>query len=98
VWGSDVPAEPPRLEKPQPTEPPGAGEPGKPRSRGPEAKKFKATVEAMRGEIASKSITLEQLGGMLEKELAHQFKVSRDVARKARNHVLAGTGEPPIKE
>ena len=57
--------------------------------RGPEATKFNATVTAMRNHIRQGQLTVAQLEGMLEKDLAANYGVSRDTARKARNTVLS---------
>jgi hypothetical protein len=62
-----------------------------PRKRGRKPKLREATAAKMRSEIDAKSITKEQLGSMLEKELEERYAVSRDTARKARNDVLDST-------
>jgi DNA-binding GntR family transcriptional regulator len=59
------------------------------RRRGRRPTKLTATMEAMRQEILSGSITPIQLGSMLEKNLSQRYGVSRDTARKARNGVLS---------
>jgi hypothetical protein len=64
---------------------------GESRPRGRKPKKRNAVVAQMRKEIASGSMTEEQLNNMLEKELADKYEVSRYTARKARKVVLAET-------
>jgi hypothetical protein len=59
-----------------------------PRRRGPKPTVRETVAIKMRSEIDAKSITKEQLGCMLEKELAGRYAVSRDTARKARNDLL----------
>jgi hypothetical protein len=66
---------------------PGAA--GSARRRGARPKKFEQVRGAMRGDLQQGRLTLAELKNMLEKELAADYGVSRDTARKARNAVLA---------
>ena len=66
---------------------PGAAGPG--RRRGARPQKFEQTKDAMRNDIQQGRLTVAQLENMLEKNLATNYGVSRDTARKARNAVLS---------
>jgi hypothetical protein len=61
---------------------------GSKRPRGPKPKKLEQVMEAMRTDIRQRRQTLAQLRDMREKDLAAEYGVSRDTARKARNAVL----------
>jgi hypothetical protein len=67
-----------------------------PRKRGREPKKRQATVARMRKDIASGSLTAKRLSKMFEKELAAEYGVSRDTARKARKIVESGLSSRQI--
>jgi hypothetical protein len=62
---------------------------GSARRRGPQAKKFERTVEAMRRDIQDQRCSVSELKAMREKCLAGKYEVSRDTARRARNAVLS---------
>jgi hypothetical protein len=62
-----------------------------PRKRGPKPNKREIVAAKMRSEIDAKSITKDELGCMLEKEMVARYAVCRDTARKARNDVLGST-------
>jgi hypothetical protein len=60
--------------------------------RGPRAYKCGAVIEAMKGDIREKRLTLDQLSQMREKQLEGRYgrlADSRDTFRKARKAVLA---------
>jgi hypothetical protein len=59
------------------------------RARGRVPKKRKAIKEEMRAGIRAGKFTTEALEDMLEKEMAHAFRASRDTCRKARNELLS---------
>jgi hypothetical protein len=59
------------------------------RPRGRSPRKLENTKNAMREEIRHSRLTIAQLQGMVEKELASKYGVSRDTARKARKSVLS---------
>ena len=69
-----------------------------PRRRGRRALKFNATVAAMRQDIAAGGLTRANLDGMVEKNLAERYGVSRDTARKARDAVLSEMTEPNSRQ
>jgi hypothetical protein len=57
------------------------------RPRGPKPKKLEQVKQAMTNDIRQGRRTLAQLSEMREKDLAAEYDVSRDTARKARNAV-----------
>ncbi len=57
------------------------------RPRGPKPKKLEQVKEAMRNDIRQGRRTVAELSNMLEKDLAAEYGVSRDTARKARKAV-----------
>jgi DNA-binding GntR family transcriptional regulator len=57
------------------------------RPRGAKPKKLEQVKEAMRKDIRQGRHTLAQLSNMREKDLAAEYRVSRDTARKARKAV-----------
>jgi prophage regulatory protein len=59
------------------------------RRRGRRPIKFEAVKAVMRKAIDEKSLTVESLHNALEKQLAAEYGVSRDTARKARKAVLS---------
>ena len=59
------------------------------RRRGPPPKRLNAAKRAMMEDIQQARLTVEELDGMLEKNLKAEYRVSRDTARKARNEVLS---------
>jgi hypothetical protein len=59
-----------------------------PRKRGRKPEKFDAVVARMRQDLEAGRLTPEALGERREKELAGDYQVSRDTARRARNNVL----------
>jgi hypothetical protein len=85
VEGQEVPVGCGRRSTAGPRKSSAAG-PGRP--RGPRPQKFEQTKEAMRNELQQGRLTVAQLDDMLEKNLATNYNVSRDTARKARNAVL----------
>jgi hypothetical protein len=62
------------------------------RGRGRRPVKLEHTTTEMRKDIEKKQYSLQDLRGMLEKELAARYGVSRDTARKARNAILSENG------
>jgi pyruvate/2-oxoglutarate dehydrogenase complex dihydrolipoamide acyltransferase (E2) component len=66
---------------------PGAAGPR--RRRGARPEKFENAKDAMRNDIHQGRYTVAQLRDMLEKNLATNYRVSRDTARKARNAVMS---------
>jgi hypothetical protein len=68
------------------------------RRRGPRATKLEQTKEKMRCDIRKGRQTATTLSGMLEKNLASSYDVSRDTARKARNAVLSEIDENSIPD
>jgi hypothetical protein len=64
---------------------------GRPRGRRPE--KFERTVAAIRNNLQQRSLTVAILNKMREKELAAEYGVSRDTARKARDAILSELGK-----
>jgi hypothetical protein len=71
----------------------GPGAAGPARRRGARPQKFEQTCAAMRDDLQQGRRTPAELTTMLEKNLAETYGVSRDTARKARNAVLAESGE-----
>jgi hypothetical protein len=59
------------------------------RRRGPRPWQFERIREEMRKDIRQRRRTVTELQNMREKELASQYRVSRDTARKARQAVLS---------
>jgi hypothetical protein len=57
------------------------------RPRGPKPKKLEQVKEAMRNDIRQGRRTVAELSNTLEKDLAAEYDVSRDTARKARKAV-----------
>ena len=70
-------------------EPRKPGAVGSERARGPRPQKFEQTRDAMRNDLQQGRHTEAQLENMLEKNLATNYGVSRDTARKARKAVLS---------
>jgi hypothetical protein len=66
---------------------PGAAGPA--RRRGARPRKFEQARDAMRNDIQHRRHTVAELENMLEKNLAANYGVSRDTARKARRAVLS---------
>jgi hypothetical protein len=66
---------------------------GSARRRGARPKKTEQVKGAMRNDIQQGRLTAAALKNMLEKNLAENYGVSRDTARKARNAVLSEFGE-----
>jgi|GraSoiStandDraft_16_1057320.scaffolds.fasta_scaffold331617_1 hypothetical protein len=66
---------------------------GSARRRGARPKKTEQVKGAMRNDIQQGRLTAAALKNMLEKNLAENYGVSRDTARKARNAVLLEFGE-----
>jgi hypothetical protein len=66
---------------------------GSARRRGARPKKFEQVRDAMRSDMQQGRLTAAALKNMLEKNLAENYGVSRDTARKARNAVLSEFGE-----
>jgi hypothetical protein len=62
---------------------------GPARRRGARPEKFEQAKDAMRNDIQQGRHTAAELEDMLEKNLAMNYGVSRDTARKARNAVLS---------
>jgi hypothetical protein len=63
------------------------------RARGQRAKKLEQVKEAMRNDVRQGRHTLAELQGMLEKNMALTYGVSRDTARKAPNAILSELSE-----
>jgi Bacterial regulatory proteins, gntR family len=61
---------------------------GSKRRRGRRPEKFERAKEAMKNDIRTGPLTVADLNKMLEKDLAAEYGVSRDTARKARKAVL----------
>jgi hypothetical protein len=61
---------------------------GSKRRRGRRPEKFERAKEAMKNDIRTGRLTVADLNKMLEKDLAAEYGVSRDTARKARKAVL----------
>jgi hypothetical protein len=59
------------------------------RRRGRRPEKLLKVMEEMRSDIRQRRRTVRDLNDMLEKELAEEYSVSRDTARKARRNVLS---------
>jgi hypothetical protein len=66
---------------------PASGKPP-PGKRGPKSGKRENTAAALRKDLEDKTLTVNALRAMAEKELADRYRVSRDTARKARYDVL----------
>ena len=66
-----------------------SGAAGPARRRGARPQKFELTKNAMWNDIQQGRLTVVQLRDMLEKNLATNYGVSRDTARKARNAVMS---------
>jgi len=68
------------------------------RPRGAKPKKLEQVKEAMRNDIGQGRRTPAELSSMQEKELAAEYGVSRDTARKARKAVLSEFVENSISD
>jgi hypothetical protein len=67
-------------------------------ARGPKAEKLERVVDAMRLKLQERKISADALARQIEKDLAAEYGVSRDTARKARQRVLAGTVSKPSEK
>jgi hypothetical protein len=72
----------------RPVAPGQSGGSGPARRRGPRPVKFERAKNAMKDELKMGRRTVDDLENMLEKDLAAEYGVSRETARKARNAVL----------
>jgi len=68
------------------------------RRRGRRPDRLESAKTAMRDDFRQGRYTLADLKGMLEKNLAETYSVSRDTARKARNAVVAEIAENSIRD
>jgi Bacterial regulatory proteins, gntR family len=68
------------------------------RPRGAKPKKLEQVKQAMRNDIQQGRRTRAELSSMREKELAAEYGVSRDTARKARKAVLSEFVENSIRD
>src|SRR5260370_12496408 len=67
-------------------------------ARGPKAEKLERVVDAMRLKLQERKTSPDALARQIEKDLAAEYGVSRDTARKARQRVLAGTVSKPSEK